>query len=370
MKNKKVLYGFLVTGTIFAAILIIFFLINSFFPNGHFESEKTIFDNNYNNSHISDGNLAFDGQKLYLNYNGEDSIFFYGTYKTDDNSSKRIFWYGPSWSSGNSLYSMQVFKNNILLKGYTVENMSVETGIGSAGFGGKIYRFNKDTDSIELFSKLDGSDKNKYLRYETTHDKIYVFSQNSIYESYDGKKVKKIFDNVSDIVITGATNESCYYLSNNSICYISKDGYIKEYSFKTQNVVFSKKLKEAGIDFNKEDGFLYTIAKCKDKIILIDSLNYETIVYNVTDNFKIIFEKDISYYGITYYNANDNFLFLSSEKYGIAKIDVKTGSVNRLLNKGVKDTYIFDDKWIYYFNKVGILNRITQNGKTTEKVFG
>ena len=50
-------------------------------------------------------------------------------------------------------------------------------------------------------------------------------------------------------------------------------------------------------------------------------------------------------------------------------LDIKTGNTKTLVKKNVLDTYIFDNKWVYYVGTNGDLNRVTKTGEISETVF-
>lgn len=50
-------------------------------------------------------------------------------------------------------------------------------------------------------------------------------------------------------------------------------------------------------------------------------------------------------------------------------IDIKACNTKTLVKTNVCDTYIFDDKWVYYVDTNGYLNRINHTEGISEIVF-
>lgn len=64
-----------------------------------------------------------------------------------------------------------------------------------------------------------------------------------------------------------------------------------------------------------------------------------------------------------------NKIFISSNSIGLDMLDIKIGNTKTLVKKNVLDTYILDNKWVYYVGTNGDLNRVTKTGEISETVF-
>lgn len=234
-----------------------------------------------------------------------------------------------------------------------------------------IYRFNTNTNKVELFSTLKDSKKNKYLNYTVSGDKIYIYSIDKIYVSYDGVNVKTVFNNMKDLYDTDNDIYYDYTISGDSLLYISKDKKLKEYDLKKGKYVFNKKIKNSKTD---SDTILYSdIFKCGSQIVLVNYLD-NTEIFNASDNFKKIYKND---YAINCFSGYNNYLFIgySLSSYNELKgcletLNINTGKSKTITKGNIEDISVFGDKWVYYTDEKCRLYRITHDGKTKEKVFG
>lgn len=358
MKKTKILLVVIITIILSGLIIINYISVP-------FNIDENLVNNSFNNEFVGDGNLAIVDNKLYYNYDANDDVFLYGLYKIGGCVSSRISWNGMSWSPGNDLHSLQVYKNNLLLDGYQKNDSYKRTR-----FDGKIYRINTFTNSIELLFTIKDADKNGYEYYKVVNDKIFVFSKDKIYLSTDGENVNVIFDGLSDLASKSLYERKCY-ISDGKICYLTKDGHIQLYDYVNKKTLFNMFLNLKDIDTNSYDD-VYNLIVHNDKIfITVFTKEYYYEVYDVTNGLeKIYSEQNASGDYSDYTNCYKNFILMSSESRGIDLIDTDKRTTKKIVKKDTRDVYVLGDKWIYYVDKNDKLNRTTYDGKITEKVFG
>lgn len=335
-----------------------FNIFNYFYwPKGHLKSTESSSNKTISVSNSPSDNLTPLNNKLYFNYSKPGDMAKHALVEINSNTSAIKHWGGfrLKGDSDGFYHKINTFKGSIIVNGY-------------GEFDGKLYKYNTDTDKIELYSTLENRDKNKYIDYKIRGNKIYVISLDKIYVTYDGIKVKTVFDKMNDIA------EDIYDISNDSLLYVSNNKHIKEYDLIKGKYVFDKK------NTNKmvlESFIDYSIFKCGSQIILADSSgineNDYFKIYNVTDNFKMIYLDDYSPCCFGYCN---NLLFMGyswnyDETEGCLKVlDINTGKSKTISEDNTEDISVFGDKWVYYTDEDCRLFRITHNGKTKEKVFG
>ncbi len=320
---------------------------NMFLPKGSFTVDEKTSDNPLN-----DNRLLLMNDKLYYNYNAHSSDK-YGTYEIDENGSRRVQYDGYIIKETGPRYNFKVFRNNLIL-----------TEVNKTG---TLYRYNPDTQSVEKFSVLKDFMKNHIQSFDIIDGKIYLFSKDKIYMSSNGENTEGIFK--LNNVWKNNYDEKQYCISGDFIAYISTDGYVKKYNYKTRKNVFSEKLKESKENLDND-----CIMMCGDNILLkyYSDVNFNCIVYNATDNFKKIYSVRV-WHGYDYgyiFNAYNDTLFVSVREDGVYSVDIKTGRTKKLTSGDTKDIYVFGDKWIYcVVGEEENLWRVSQDGKTTEKIF-
>ncbi len=349
-----------VIAIIIAVIAIGFAIRCNVVPTGKFTVDEQISDNSYNNANLSSGELVMLNDKLYYNFFGGDSEYQYGTYEIDSSGSRRVQWNGPSINNPH-LNSFEPYKGNLLMDEITVT--------------GSIHRFNPDTGSQEGFINLKDAEQNKYRTFVIIDGRMYIFSDEKIFVSDDAVITKLVFDNLEDIA---ERDEKLLYIKDNYITYVSKDEHIKKYNFKTKKYVLNKKLTLDYGDAESLLDYINNVFIVEDKIMLNCGDEEKQIIYNITDNCKVVYSCDYKSSGRNpndYVNVYKNKIYLLNTDNGLDVVDVDTGKVCNVVKSGVEEVYIFGDKWIYYNADYlaysgGTLYRTTMDGRTTEKIFG
>lgn len=359
---KKVIIISILGIAIFLSALF-FFLCFNVFPKGSCKISSNYVDNRYNNCCLSDGNVIEINNKLYFNYNGNDSIFFYGIYEIGDNNSKRIYWDGPSFSPGNNLYKLQVYNNNLLFSNYTGDtSYEVSQNEIIPQFDENIYSFDLQKHQVNKLYSLKSEDEACEGYYYIINNKIYVFSNDKIYVSDDGISVEELFSGLSSAVNKTAYEKLCY-ISDDTLIYVSNDNNLVKYDLLKNEQIGMLSLSSIS---NNTDNY-GEVFICNGKSIITTYDGDIISVYDVSEKPKLIYSKQSTdYYSI---NSFEDNVFISSKSIGLDMIDIKTGDTKTLVNTNVNDTYIFDDKWVYYVDSSGILNRIMQTGEHLEAVF-
>lgn len=344
-------------------VSVIFISLFNLFPKGKYHQGANCIDNGYNNYYLSEGNIVNIENKLYFNYNGKDSIFMYGLYEISDNSSKRIFWNGPSFEPGNNLYKLQKINDCLLFSNYTDDNTySISGNEITPQFSGDIINLDLQTNDLNKLHSISINGNPCCGYYYIIDNKIYIFTDDKIYISEDGLTVVEIFSGLADVVNKTAYEKLCY-ISDNSLFYISNDNYLIEYD------LLKKKQRHAvslsGISNNPNNyGELFT---CDEKVIITFYKGDYVSVYTVDNEADLIYIKESNDY--YYINSCNNKIFVSSKSIGLDMIDIKACNTKTLVKTNVCDTYIFDDKWVYYVDTNGYLNRINHIEGISEIVF-
>ncbi len=350
-----------VIALIIVVIVISFAIRCNVVPTGKFTLDEHISDNSYNNTNLSSGELVMLNDKLYYNFYGGDSEYQYGTYEIESTGSRRVQWGGPSIKVPY-LDRFEPYKGNLLMDEITVT--------------GSIHRFNPDTGSQEGFINLKDAEQNEYRTFDIIDGRMYIFSDEKIFVSDDAVNTKLVFDNLEDIA---ERSEKLLYIKDDFLTYVSKDEHIKKYNFKTKKYVLNKKLilDELVIDYGESGGlldYINILFVAEDKIMLNCGDEEKQIIYNITDNCKVVYSCDYKSSGRNpndYVNVYKNKIFLLNTDDGVDVVDVDTSKMCNVVKSGVEEVYIFGDKWIYYIaDKGGTLYRTTMDGKTTEKIFG
>lgn len=362
-KRYKVLIC--ISAIVVLSLLVVFLLITSKFNKKFYNEESTV-DNNYNNSVLSNGDVVMLNNNLYFNYNGYDSIFFFGLYQINQNGSSRVYWSGPSFSPGNDLCNLKCF-NSTLLDGviddvYLIKNENTL----SSEIKNNIYSFDVSDNSFKLFSTIKSN--STVNGYEVVKNKFYFFTDTDICISDDGINIKSVFNNVKDIKKINIMSEESCYINENSIFYISQDGCLKNYDTYLQKYIWSKSLNSLSVSLDD----VYKVFANDEYVFIVTSNGDSLEIYKTPcDSLNVAFEKFYSKKIETpNINSYGNKIFISSDATGLDVIDTSDNSSRNILNSGVRDTYVFDEKYLYYIDMSGALNRIRLSDEKTEKIFG
>lgn len=346
-------------------ISALLFSIFCFIPSGKYICNEKYSDNNYNNAYLSEGNLVRIDDKLYYNYDPNDSVFRYGLYEISQDGNKRIYWDGPSFEPGNNLFKMQVHNDYLLASDYDAEitSQSVSSNGLLSQFNGNIYFLDLQNNAIEKLYSLKNDEIKKFKYFYIIDGSIYIFTDKSIYISEDGVNITKVFDKLNDVVNKTAYEKLCY-ISNEKLLYINDDLFLIEYDMKSQKEVSSINLSEISTDIDAfRDVFV-----CDNKIIVSTYENSSFEAYAIDSDIKQIYKKTHEPY--YYINSYNDKILVSSPSGGLDVLDVRKTDIENLVPSGVCDTYIIDDEWVYYVNSKGALCRINNKSNESEKVFG
>lgn len=351
--------------SIFSVLLILAVILSfvNLFPSGKYFADGNCVDNRYNNCYLSEGKIVEIDNKIYFNYNGKDSIFLYGLYEIGENGSKRKFWNGPSFEPANNLYRLQKINDRLLFSNYTDDNTySVSENKIIPQFCGDLFNLDSQTNKLNKLYSININGRPICGYYYIIDNKIYIFTNDKIYVSEDGLNAVEIFNGLADVVNKTAYEKLCY-ISDNTLSYISNDNYLFEYDLLTKEQKCAVSLSGISNDPNNY-GELFT---CGEEAILTLYNGDYISVYTIDDEADLIYKKESNDY--YYVNSYDNKIFISSNSIGLDMLDVKTGNTKTLVKTNVLDTYIFDNKWVYYVDTNGDLNRVTKTGEISEIVF-
>ncbi len=357
---KKIILISISSVLLISVVAIIFF---NFFPKGKYYQGGNRINNGYNNCYLSEGNIVEIENKLYFNYNGKDNIFMCGLYEISSNSSKRIYWNGSSFEPGNNKYKLQNINDYLLFLNYTDDKTYVVTDNEIVPqFNGEIFDVDLQTNELNKLYSIKINSNPCYGYYYIIDNKIYIFTNDKIYLSYDGVTVAEIFNGLADVANKTAYEKLCY-ISDNILLYISNDNYLIKYDLMKKEQICAISLSRISNDPNSYG----EIFACNEEAIITTYDGNYISVYAVNDEVDLIYKKGSDDY--YYINSDDNKIFISSKSIGLDILDIKTGDIKALIKTNVCDTYIFDDKWVYYVNSNGDLNRITKTGEISEIVF-
>lgn len=229
-------------------------------------------------------------------------------------------------------------------------------------FDENIYSFDLQRHQVNKLYSLKTEDKACEGYYYIIDNKIYIFTNDRIYVSCDGVSVKEIFSGLSDVVNKTAFEKLCY-ISDNTLIFVNKDNNLVKYDLLKNKQISMLSLSAIGGDTENYGEVFISGGKS-----VITTYDGDTVsVYDVGKKPKLIYSKQSAdYYSI---NSFDNKVFISSKSIGLYMIDIKTGNSKTLVNTNVNDTYIFDDKWVYYVDERSLLKRVTLDGDICETVF-
>ncbi|MBR2109193.1 MAG: hypothetical protein IJ932_04510 [Ruminococcus sp.] len=339
-----------------ASVVLYFCVFNNNYQSINIDLKEKPIDNVYNNLSNTGDSLTKINDRLYFNYYGDPLT--YGTYEISDSYAKRVYWEGPSIESRYYLNLDNVYDNKLLSYGYqknyieyynfehgknerfikidipTSNNLTdfnpfVVNGNLLASIGSKIYKYSNGMFDLVASKKLCSKE---YSSIAFDNDYMYFTSYKDNGESYD---------------------ELCKYnlktRKNISTIDISELGDVYSYVF-ADSIAFDDEMFSL-IPDEKGDYYLYKFDFEKGSYEKLQEMNEECVL-----------------------NGYDHKLFLSvsSGKHkGIYKFNNNKKSFE-LLKDGIcpVELYIFGEKWLYYIDDNHVLYRVTQDGKTAEKVFG
>lgn len=362
--KKKIIISIIILISLLALAATVAAVFMSSIPKGRYLQNEEYIDNVYNNSYLSQGNLARIDDKLYFNYYGNDSIFMYGLYEISGKTSNRIHWGGPSFDPGSNLCELQVRGSDLLFSGYMdeIKPLAVSGSKLLPQIDGNIFSMNLQSNKInKLYSiKIDGN--SFYGYYHIINNKIYIFTDDKIYISDDGVTVAEIFDGLSNVINKSAYEKLCY-IKSDILLYVDNNNYLIKYDLKNQRQISVVNLSE----LNAEPDAYGEVFDCNGKTIITTYKNDCVSVYIVDAETELLYKKQSvdSYY----INSYDDKVFISSKSIGLDVIDCNTGKLNSLIKSDVRDTYIVGDSWIYYVDTNGDLNRVPQSGGKFETIF-
>ncbi len=361
----KITISILIFISLALSITVLIFFTSDFFPEGKYIQSGNQIDNGYNNSYLSEGAVVEIDNKLYFNYDANDSIFRYGLYEISENSCKRIYWQGSDFEAGNSLYMLQKIDDNLLFSNYGgYGSYSASKNEVFPQFVGDIMNFNPETKGINELYSIDINGAPCVGNYYIIDNKFYIFTNEKIYVSDDGVNVEEIFDGLENVVRKTAYEKLCY-ISDSILIYVNDSNYLVKYDLLKKKQISAVSLSEISSDSDSYRG----IFVCGEDTILTTKQDGCACVYSVDDKVDLIYKKEIAqdYY---YINSCDDKIFISSRFTGLDMLDINTGNVDTLVEEDACDTYILDDKWVYFTDGECKLHRVTLDGKTFEKVFG
>lgn len=385
MKSKKSIRIIIITLLsvfffIVALCIAYFSLINV--PHHNVKIESDSYNNSYLNTYSNImPRLARVGDKLY--YNASNDFFKYGTYEITTDSTKRIYWEGPSFSG--SYIDLDCASDDKLFD-CIVENNLI-----------KYYDF--EHKCYQEYLKISESDAENPKELFIVKNQIYCcYFEFCDYTSnfYSTYNLYRLVERDSELILS-VDNLGFDYISapqfyDKYIYFIAvqrlsnkENSDIKQFVCKydpDNRKIIDKMLCFEGSESGGGIERFSCSSAVNDKIYGVatdqfdeHSGNYIEYIYsadlkNKTSN--LIFKSD----GSTIINSYEDKVFICVENgkdKGIYSVDIETDEVTKIFDKDmdINGLYIVDSEYLYftdyaYFN----LYRITQDGKTFEKVFG
>lgn len=385
MKSKKSIRIIIITLLsvfffIVALCIAYFSLINV--PHHNVKIESDSYNNSYLNTYSNImPSLARVGDKLY--YNASNDFFKYGTYEITTDSTKRIYWEGPSLSG--SYINLNCASDDKLFY-YIVENNLIKY----YDFENKCYR---------EYSKISDSGNENPKELFVVKNQIYCcYSESCEYGSdfYSTYNLYRQTENGTELILS---------VNDLEFDYISAPQFYDKYIYFIAVQRLSDKensdIKQFVCKYNPDN------KKIIDKMLCFESNEYsggierfncssvvnDKIYGIVTNQFdeqsgdgnvyiysadlknkksNLIFKSD----GSTIINSYEDKVFICVENgnnKGIYSVDTTTDEVTKIFDKdiNINGFYIVDSKYLYFTDDAYFcLYRITQDGKTLEKVFG
>lgn len=324
-------------------------------------------NNSYQNTYSNiDSRLIRCDNKLYYNYLNE--FFKYGTYEISENVTKRIYWEGPSLSP-HTLNLDCVYQNKL------VENKIEGTTIKYYDFENYKYKPLLSVKSKKRFIPKDYFIVDDVIYYLDSDNSFYIQKQNDIEFLFSYKSLQ--LDEWDHFAFEGS-----------KICFVGRkyinDDVFKEYICRfdvKKNKLTDKILRYEGNfcyegqlkgDANKR--FSCDITK-GNAIYGMTFYNDKRNIYSfnfITLKSKILFSCD----GECFLNKYNDRVFLcvaDGKKRGIYLLNKKTNLFEKIyeFKENACGFYIVDSKYLYFIGaNNSTLYRVTQDGKTEEKIFG
>ena len=309
------------------------------------------------NSSYFPGALARIDDKLYYNYYG--NVFNSGVYEISENETNKIQSADLSAFIPSFIIDLPEFipyENELILhQGLEISTYDIKTKNSSLLMANDIYY----SYEIMVFEgKAYLYKDNKLYRYKDgdfehlhTFDKKvlnYCVFDNVVYYAVKSADVIDIYktklgSNISDH-ITQLPNE---YIAN----ILVDENYIYITHCNFDNSL--RKILQVNI-INSKVSVIY-----ENNLISPESIKENSEVVGLSSNIS------------TYYNGNIYYGNNSKNKYkGLYVYNELTQSSKKLIDNNVRELYIIDSKYIYFVDNNDTLYRITQDGKSLEKVFG
>lgn len=385
MKSKKSFR--IITITLLSAFFLIAALCIAYFslinvPHHNAKIESGSYNNSYLNTYSNImPRLTRVGDKLY--YNASNDFFKYGTYEITADYAKRIYWEGPSLSGSYIDLDCASDKN---LFSPLIENNIIEY-------------YNLENNRYEEYLKISESDAENPKELFVVKKQVYCcysefcdYSDNfcSTYNLYRqmGNYTELILS-VKDLEFDYISEPQFYdkYIYFIAVQKLSdkENSDIKQYVCKydpDNREIIDKMICFEGSEHSGGIERFSCSSVVNDKIygVATNQFNeysgesneyiYSADLKNKTSN--LIFKSN----GSTIINSYEDKVFICVENgkdKGIYSVDTVTDEVAKIFDKDmdINGLYIVDPKYLYFTdNAYFCLYRITQDGKTLEKVFG
>lgn len=235
--------------------------------------------------------------------------------------------------------------------------------------------------NTQYFNDFD--DKIDY--YYLIGEEIYFSTDDYIFLYSNGKYTKLL--NVNEIYHYDDYNSNNnsygfngWYLANNKIYYFSSsDGSFCSYDVisKKTDKIFDKsyiqsKTKTKSIDelnslfFISNNKLILTVSNI---VFAADTATYKYYVVDL-NNSDVSFIAENSFNEDFSVNFYDDILYLGSDIDGLRAVNLNNKKIYTLTKNQADSICIVDNKYIYYIDSNQSLYRVTDDGKSEEKIFG
>lgn len=385
MKNKKsfriITITFLSVLFVIAGLCIAYFSL-TYVPHHNVKIEGGTYSNSYLNTYSNImPRLARVDNKLY--YNASNDFFKYGTYEITTDYTKRVYWQGPalSWEnisldcvSDKTIFSPLIENNKIQY--YDFENNRYEDylQISESDTESPKELFVVNNEIYSCYCELCDYGNNFYSTYklyrQAEDDIELILSANDL--DFDYISAPQFYDKYIYFIAVQKLSDKenhdikqfvCKYDLNNRtivdkmLCFEGSEYGVGIEHFNCSTAVNNK---------------VYGIAADQSNEHSDDSSEY---VYSADLNNKtsnLILKSN----GTAIINSYEDKVFIAVENgqdKGIYSVDTATDKVTKIFENDmdINGLYIVDSKYLYFTdNSYFCLYRITQDGKTLEKVFG
>lgn len=241
---------------------------------------------------------------------------------------------------------------------------------------------NKNAEAFLGFSTMFYQYNNSIYSFGDTGDELYLYNQNKKEFSKCSNLIKKssqcfmskdlqvYFNDNEKLCINYKNNTTVpdidvdlFYISGSELYILSDNGYL--YCLNLNALNHSPKL----IDKIAEDAVVNKMIICGD-YVYYDFKSYYSEKKDGLHRYSLIDKKDriIKKGNISSINKNEDRLFF------VANNEVYFDNINTdstlLTSQKTDEIYIFDKKWIYLFERTGVLSRVSQDGKIIERITG